>query len=498
VSQAAPTGTATTAASLFVYGLGRSGLAVVERARQQGTPVTFFEARADGPDVAAAVTLGARRVADLPAWLSARRAHTAAALLVVAAPGVRIDHPDLELFRQAGAEVIGEVEWVWRQVPGTYVAITGTAGKGSVTRWCGDTLLAAGHEVEVGGNIVPALAAVARPGAVHVVEMSSFQLERCPTFRPDVAVVLNLGEDHIDRHGSVAAYHQAKKNLLANLGAGSTLVLNVDDPVLAGWAAEAEARHVKVLRFSLRGPADAHLAQDGHLYLHGQPLLERGELRVQGDHQVANALATALATSASGATPEQVRAGLRAFEGLPGRYSYAGSVGAVTFLEDSIATRPLAVAAALQATPRPLVWLAGGQAKGANLTDLSPLVADKVDLLITFGHSGPEFALAYAGLTRVESVAEPTGAATMRTLVQRALAYLNGQHGGSGNVLLAPLATSFDQFADYEARGQAFRAAVEAASLAAGAAPQPAGAPGSDPHSSGTPAPKAPQEAERA
>jgi len=318
---------------------------------------------------------------------------------------------------------------------------------------------------DAGEALNRAILTKARP--VHVVEMSSFQLERCPTFRPDVAVVLNLGEDHIDRHGSVAAYHQAKKNLLANLGAGSTLVINADDRELAGWAAEAEARQVKVLRFSLEVPADAHLAQDDHLYLQDQPLLARGELRVTGDHQVANALATALASSASGATLEQVRAGLRAFEGLPGRYAYAGSVGAVRFLEDSIATRPLAVAAALQATPKPLVWLAGGQAKGANLTDLRALVADKVDLLITFGESGPEFARAYAGLTRVQSVAEPTGAATMRALVERALAYLHEYHHGRGNVLLAPLATSFDQFTDYEARGQAFRAAVEAASTAA-------------------------------
>ncbi|MFA5551222.1 MAG: UDP-N-acetylmuramoyl-L-alanine--D-glutamate ligase [Trueperaceae bacterium] len=463
-------------APVLVYGLGRSGLAVVRRAAAAGTPVSFYEARSAGADIDAALALGSDRVTDVAVWLGAQT--QAPTPLVVAAPGVPIDHPDLQRLRDGGAEVIGEVEWVWRQVSGRYVAVTGTAGKGSVTRWCGDTLAGAGLEVAVGGNIEPALAAVARAGATHVVEMSSFQLERCPTFAPAVAVLLNLGEDHIDRHGSVAAYHQAKKNLLANLGATSTLVVNIDDAVLAGWAHEAEASVGRVLRFSLTGPADAHLDATGTLQLLDRPLLHRSELRLRGDHQVANALATALAAHAAGVEHEGIVTGLRAFEGLPGRYADAGTVGRVAFVEDSIATRPLAVAAALKATPRPLVWLAGGQGKGANVSDLKELVAERVDLLITFGASATQFAEAYAGLTEVQRVEGADGAATMRALVERSLQYLRERHAGAGNVLLAPLATSFDQFTDYQARGQAFRQAVSAAAAAynGGAATLTAGA----------------------
>lgn len=461
---------------LLVYGLGRSGLAVVQRARGAGQAVQFFEARAAGADVDTAVAAGAERVQDVNNWIQRSTSGTgqqgaggtAAPGTVVAAPGVRIDHPDLELLRLAGAEVIGEVEWVWRHVPGRYIGVTGTAGKGSVTRWLADTLAVAGYEVEAGGNIEPALAAVARPGAVHVVEMSSFQLERCPTFAPEVAVILNLGEDHIDRHGSVAAYHQAKKNLIANLGRGSTLVLSADDPQLNRWGQEASERGVRVLRFSLRSEAessraDAYLDEAGQLWLLGRQLASRDDLRVRGDHQVANALATALAAAAVGADAAHVLAGLRAFEGLPGRYAPAGCVGNVTFVDDSIATRPLAVAAALSATPRPLVWLAGGQAKGASVTELKPLVAERVDLLITFGEAAQQFAQAYAGLTRIESVTQSTGPQTMRAVVQRALNYLDTEHAGRGHVVLAPLAASFDQFTDYQQRGAAFRAAVDAA-----------------------------------
>ncbi len=459
---------------LLVYGLGRSGLAVVERARALDLPVAFYEARPGGADVERAQALGCHRVTDLATWLEHGQASGTVPAQAIAAPGVRIDHPDLELLRRAGVEVIGEVEWVWRLVPGRYVGVTGTAGKGSVTRWCGDTLAAAGVEVEVGGNIVPALAAVARPGALHMVEMSSFQLERCPTFAPDVAVILNLGEDHIDRHGSVAAYHRAKKNLLANLGEGHTLVINADDVVLRDWAEEAEARGVRVLRFSLERQADAHLAEDGQIHLAGRALLPRGELQVRGDHQVANALATALVAWACGLERQQIGEGLRAFQGVPGRYSPAGAVGNVRFIEDSIATRPLAVAAALRASERPLVWLAGGQAKGADLAGLSELVADRVDLLLTFGESADVFARAYEGLTEIERVKEGSGEATMRSLVDRALRYLAEHHGGAGTVLLSPLATSFDQFSDYKARGAAFRRAVEAAAGPGDADPSPA------------------------
>src|SRR5690606_7633449 len=132
-----------------------------------------------------------------------------------------------------------EVEWTWRGVPGTYAGVTGTAGKGSVTLWLTQVLCGAGVDAVAGGNNDPALAAVARPGACHVVELSSFQLERCPTFAPEVAIVLNLGEDHLDRHHTLEAYHQAKRNLVDNLGPASTLITNADSPKLEAWALES-------------------------------------------------------------------------------------------------------------------------------------------------------------------------------------------------------------------------------------------------------------------
>lgn len=441
-------------APLLVYGLGRSGGAVVARAREAGTPVLWFDARADGPDVDAALAAGAERIARVDEALRRR----VPPRTCVAAPGVPYDHPDLERLRAAGIETIGEVVWVLRTCPARTVGVTGTAGKGTVTRWIADGLLAAGVDAIAGGNIVPALAAVARPGATLVIELSSFQLERAPGLRPDVAVVLNLGVDHLDRHGTVAAYHEAKRALVRELGPRETFVANADDPRVAAWSDASAAR---VRRFSLEGPADAWLERGaGIVRLDGEPLLRVADLRVVGEHQVANALAVALALEAHGLPREAVAAALRAFAGLPGRYASVGTLGEVRFIEDSIATRPLAVAAALRATPGPVVWLAGGVDKGADVEELGPLLRGRVALTLGLGASGSAYAAAAARHVPAEVVAERDGRAALRAAVRRAWGELRDRHGGRGAVLLAPLAASFDQFRDYAERAAAFREAV--------------------------------------
>lgn len=433
----------------LVYGLGRSGLAALRLIRAQGHEASFFELREEGDDIEAALALGATRLRDVA---------SADAAVCVAAPGVPIDHPDLASLRASGVEVIGEVAWVARTVPGTYVGVTGTAGKGTVTRWLADMLAGAGRDAVAGGNLDPALAAVARPGALHVVELSSFQLERVPGFRPRVAVALNLGEDHLDRHGTVASYHRAKRNLIAHLGTEEAFVYNADDPLLRGWADETPAKR---LAFSLGGPADARLRPDGELELHGAPLLPREALGVQGDHQVANALAVALAAAELGLTHDEIARGLARFEGLPGRYALVAEARGVRFLEDSIATRPLSVRAALEATPAPLVWIAGGRSKGADAGVFRELARERVSLFVGLGEAGPAFAAALADAVPTTVVHEPDGRAAMREAVRLAVAHLRRHHPDGGSVLLAPLAASFDQFRDYGDRAEAFRRAVE-------------------------------------
>lgn len=447
---------------LLVYGLGRSGGAVVARARGRGERVLFLEARAAGDDLNAALALGAERVPDVPSALAASPAPTTC----VAAPGVPIDHPDLATLRRAGVEVIGEVVWVLRHTPARTVGITGTAGKGTVTRWIERGLQHAGIHAVAGGNIDPALAAVAEPGHTLVIEMSSFQLERAAGFQPEVAVVLNLSSDHLDRHRTLHAYHAAKFNLVRALTPAQTFVGNADDPSVSAWLASSAAR---TRRYSLRQEADAyHQRARGELWLDGAPLLPVDALRVVGAHQLANALAVSLALDALGVARDTIASGLSTLRPLPGRYALLGSLGGVRFIEDSIATRTLAVAAALDATPEPVVWIAGGADKGADVDALAPQLRERVSLMLGIGAAGAHYAARAARYTRAEVIDLSAGDASLRAAVERGYAHLIAEHGGHGSVLLAPLAASFDQFRDYQQRAESYRSAV--ASLAKRAA----------------------------
>jgi UDP-N-acetylmuramoylalanine--D-glutamate ligase len=443
--------------TVLVYGLGRSGLAAVRLARSQGQQVTFFEQRETGADISEALASGAVRLGSVS---------EADAALCIAAPGVPIDHPDLQLLRERGTEVIGEVEWVFRTTSGSFVGVTGTAGKGTVTSWVTHVLQLAGQDAVAGGNLDPALAAVSRNGATHVVELSSFQLERCPTFAPQIALVLNLGVDHLDRHGTVEAYHAAKRALLANLGPESLFIHNADDPLLRDWA-QAAAGQVPVRGFSLTdASAAAHLRADGQLCLDGQPLLPAAELGVSGRHNIANALAVALACSALGVSREVLAAGLGTFQGLPGRYSRVAQLQGVTYIEDSIATRPLAVAAALEATPGPVVWLAGGHNKGADITAFVEQIRDRVVLFIGFGAAGPEFCRGLEPFVPTILCDQADGRSALRCALEQATRHLRNNAPHHGTVLLAPLAASFDQFSSFQERAETFRSEVRRLELA--------------------------------
>lgn len=430
---------------VLVYGLGRSGLAAAALLARQGHEVVAYDQRPKPEEVARLEALGGR-MTGAPT--------SAAAEICVAAPGVPFDHPDLAALRRSGVETIGEVEWVYRSVTAPIIGVTGTAGKTSVTRWLCELLQGAGLAAVAGGNVDPALSQIAREGHWLVTELSSFQLERCPTLKPRVAVALNLGVDHLDRHGSLSAYHSAKYAITANQDEDDLLILNADDPNLAAWALRTRAR---LARFSLSGPADAHLAGET-LMLHGEPLVEAGELAVSGRHQLGNALAVALAAHELGVPREALRAGLSAFRGVPGRFAAVARLGGITFVEDSIATRTLAVQAALAAAEAPVVWLAGGQDKGAELAPLRELVREKVSLMIGLGAAGARFCAAFADLTETRLVTLEEGEAALRAACEVGLEHLRPV--GRGTVLLAPLGASFDQFRDYRARADAFRRAA--------------------------------------
>jgi UDP-N-acetylmuramoylalanine--D-glutamate ligase len=437
--------------NVLVYGLGRSGLAVTKLLKKQGHHIIAYDESPKGADVDELARLGVPLTVTLT---------TEEVDICIAAPGVPYDRTGLVELRERGIETIGEVEWVYRTIPATFIGITGTAGKGSVTRWLADMFALGGLPAKAGGNIDPALSAVAEEGDVLVTEMSSFQLERCPTLKPNIAIVTNLGVDHVDRHHTVHAYHEAKRNLIKTQDEKDVFIYNHEDPKLRAWASSARA---KTLSFSTSGQADAYLVErkgEAWLCLYDTDLIAASDMQQKGTHQLANALAVALAAREMGLSNDTIKQGLRAFKGIEGRYSVVKTMNDITFIDDSIATRTLAVKAALESTPAPIVWIAGGADKGATFEELETLVKNKVGLFVGIGEAGESFAERVKHLTTTLVSKEKSGESALHFACEEGMKYLQ-QHSSNGTILLAPLAASFDQFKDYKDRSATFKRVVD-------------------------------------
>ncbi|GIW24479.1 UDP-N-acetylmuramoyl-L-alanine--D-glutamate ligase [Meiothermus sp.] len=413
----------------LVYGLGRSGLGVLGYLRRHGLPARFFDDHLKPEEAEQAQALGFELEPDPKPGLYDQ---------VIAAPGVPIQHPRLQALRAGGAEVIGEAELVYRHSKTPLIGITGTAGKTSCTLFTGHFLRALGFKALEGGNIDPPLAGVVDEAEVVAAEMSSFQLERIRHFRPRVAVLLLLGVDHLDRHGSLEAYYAAKLNLIQNLTAQDALVYNAKDPkILAGIEGNPAQRYpfepvADPRETNLNAALQAALAY-AHIVRREQP--ER-----------------VLALEPTPAALEPYRASAPRPEA---RYEVFARIGDIQFIDDSIATRLDSVRTALEAAPPPVAWVLGGVDKGAPAEELREVVARKVRLILAIGRDGSQLAAPFKNLVEVVEIPEPDGRKALERAVQEALGRLS-----SGCVLLAPLATSFDQFKDYKERSRVFREVV--------------------------------------
>lgn len=359
---------------------------------------------------------------------------------VIAAPGVPLTHPDLVTLRGKGAEVIGELVLTRRLRPALpIVGVTGTAGKGGTTVLIADLLRACGVAALEGGNIDPPLLDVVDKAEVAVAELSSFQLERSADLRLPVAVVTNLGVDHLDRHGTVADYHAAKVQITSGQGPQDVLIVPV------GFNHPTKAR---VLTFR----------PDALVLSTGQEVLGVSELPT-GIHP-ANAAAALLACEAmlnhlgkAVEVPVLAQA-LRDTKPVAGRFEIVAQHGGLTFIDDSIATRTIAVQAALERAKPPIAWLVGGIDKGAELEPLRQAAQGKVKQVIAFGQDGPALAKRLGFPTTV--IIGDDGDEVMGRAIQAAAEAL----GGQGTVLLAPIGTSFDLYKDYKARGHSFKQAA--------------------------------------
>jgi UDP-N-acetylmuramoylalanine--D-glutamate ligase len=426
-----------------VVGLGRSGVAAARLAAAGGALVTVTDQRDEGQ-------LGAA-LSQLPgACQRALGGHPETCLdgvdLVVASPGVVASAPILEAARARSLEVLTEVEFAWMHRPDApLAAVTGSNGKSTVTTLTAELLAASGVRVAAGGNLGTAASELVRTGGwdAWVLEVSSFQAELFTAMRPTVGVFLNLTQDHLERHPTLATYLAAKQRLFAHQLAADRAVLNADDPLVAAVATRARRLH-----FSLERPADGCL--DGPwLTVGGERLLEVGELALAGRHNQANALAAALAARELGAAPEAMAGVLRVFAGLPHRHRTVHVEAGVRWVDDSKATNVGATLAGLGGYDESTVHLVlGGQAKGQDFGPLVPEVARAAVRVYVIGVDGDRIGDVLAGVVPVERCGR------LEEAVTRARAHARpGQ-----TVLLAPACASFDQFADYGARGDAFAA----------------------------------------
>jgi UDP-N-acetylmuramoylalanine--D-glutamate ligase len=437
--------------SVVVLGAARSGVAAAELLVRRGARVTLSDARTAFDDMDRLRGLGVRLETG---------GHTAPTLrgadLIVASPGVPLEQPPIEEARRAGVEIIGELELAWRWLKGRVIAVTGTKGKSTTTTLIGRMLEADGRQVLVGGNIgVPLSAQVdaSTPETIHVVEASSFQLETTTTFKPWIALWLNLADDHLDRHPDLETYAAAKARVLSNQDSDDTAVLNADDPVVVARSAGIAARRVW---FSPSGAVNEGFVVDGAWIVRRtatarEPWVPTAAVELAGRHMLDNVTAAVAVCSVAGVPADAMTRALHGFRGLEHVMEPSGEIGAVRFVNDSKATNVEAARRSIESFPGGVVAIIGGRFKGGNLRALVPALRAHGKAVIAIGDA--------AGLV-VDAVADVLPVMTAGSM-DEAVARAYEQARPAGVVLLAPACASFDWFRDYAARGRAFKDAVQ-------------------------------------
>jgi UDP-N-acetylmuramoylalanine--D-glutamate ligase len=379
--------------------------------------------------------------------------------LIVVSPGVPVDAPLLTQARSLGEAVIGEIELAAQFLPGPIVAITGSNGKTTTTSLTGEILTAGGLPTLVGGNIgTPAisLADHAKPESVIVLEVSSFQLETIQTFRPKIAVVLNVTPDHLDRHRTLEVYVDAKARIFENQRSDDFAVLNEDDPTCVSMAARTRAQ---VFWFSRQKEVkQGAWVREGKILFRDESSSQKNQQRdimlvseipLKGAHNLENVLAAVCAGALMGCAPEKIRQAVRDFKAVEHRLEFVATIRGVDYYNDSKATNVDATIKALESFPANIHLILGGKDKGSDYSVLNDLLRQRVKRVYTIG----------AAAAKIESQIKGVEVVHADTL-ENALRKANAVAEAGDVVLLAPACASFDQFKNYEQRGQVFKEIV--------------------------------------
>jgi UDP-N-acetylmuramoylalanine--D-glutamate ligase len=447
--------------TVAVFGLGGSGLASCHALKAGGAEVIASD---DTPAKLAEAARAGFITADLRkvSW------NNFSALILT--PGVPLTHPQphwtVLAAKDAGVEVIGDIELFCRErkrhaPDAPFIAITGTNGKSTTTALVGHLMREAGYDTQMGGNIGTAILSLAPPamGRVHVIEMSSYQIDLTPSLDPSVGILLNVTEDHIDRHGSIEHYAAVKERLVAGVQRNGTAIVGVDDQFCAAIADRVEQSGKTVVRVSVKHPVAYGICLEGETIVRVDggarsriaSVADIGSLR--GLHNAQNAACASAAVLAVGVSNEMLQQGLRSFPGLAHRMEQIGRHGRVLFINDSKGTNADAAARALSSF-KDIFWIAGGKPKTGGIESLREFFP-RIRKAYLIGEAAEEFARTLGDVPHEISK-------TLEEAVPHAARDAEASGLNEPVVLLSPACASFDQFPNFEKRGEHFRKVADA------------------------------------
>ncbi|WP_263383937.1 UDP-N-acetylmuramoyl-L-alanine--D-glutamate ligase [Granulicella arctica] len=440
---------------VLVVGLGKSGLAAALFLREQGARVTVSDTRSSvalAGEIPALLEAGIMVEAGGHGLLTFRRQD-----LIVVSPGVPLDTPEVKQVMAFGLPVIGELELASRYLHGQVVAITGSNGKTTTTSLVGKIFADAGRSTQVGGNIgLPVIELIEKSTAetVNVLEVSSFQLETVVDFHPQIAAILNLTPDHLDRHGSFEKYAAAKEKIFARQTTEDALILNADDRAVQMCAGKTKSR---VFWFSgTKVVRQGAFVRDGVVAFIGkeagttEPVMPVSEIALKGAHNIENVLAAVCMARVAGISADSIRSSVASFKAVEHRLEFVAKVSGVAYFNDSKATNVDAAMKAVASFEGGVHLILGGKDKNSDYAQLAPLLRERVKAVYTIGSASEKI------VRQLEGVVKMVTAETLENAV--AAAAEAAEQGDT--VLLAPACSSFDQFENYEHRGRVFRELV--------------------------------------
>lgn len=440
---------------IIILGLARTGIAVAKTLSELGASVflteyksetEFYKEKEELEQKGVQVELGGHSLE----WLDQ-------AEMIVVSPGVSLEIPYLVEAKKRGIKIVSELELAWLFSPAPIIAITGTNGKTTTTSLMGEVMKTTGKQVVVGGNIgLPLISEVRKlnPEDIVVAEVSSFQLETTQDFCPKVSAILNITEDHLDRHKTLENYVEIKSKVFANQGKADFVVLNADDPLVAPLGEKSCAQ---VIFFSRQKKLPAGVYVKGEKIIKSWQGVEEeicnvSDIKIKGSHNLENALAAIAMSLALGIDKEDLVHTLQTFAGVEHRLEFVREKDGVKFYNDSKGTNPDAAVKALEAFTEKIILIAGGRDKGVSYKDFAAVIRKKAKEVILLGEATEKIqqAVIDTGFTNIHKVN------SMEEAVQQG--FQLAQWGDV--VLLSPACASFDMFKNYEVRGEVFKQAV--------------------------------------